>query len=699
MAQGKIVVTAEDKTQEALSSVQKNFLNVGHAVEEMGKKFSNAVGILAVVEALKKAGEFAIDCVKEFGNMERTMIQLKTAFGDNEASFRNMNDLIEEMSTKTLSSKDDVEKLVAELASLGKSDSQIKQITEASVALSNVTGKDLNSSMLLINATYDGTAGKLGKLIPEIGNLTKNQLEAGGAVDILNSKFGAISNSMSTGIAQKFSNLSKSITEFKEELGADMAPKISPIVDWISKIATSWANNMRVMREYREAEAGYALEKSNEDKLKIALGQQLMVQQDMLARSRLLAAKMSDFTGGVTPTSTKDINNTLQFMGRQQEYKDINGTGGLKDKFEELAKQIKSLEDALKPNKGSTGGNLLEPNEAYSIHGNGTLFGDRGMGGLNGDQAAILNEFDKERIIGGTNLSSLGASGELMGSHPRLGSDYLSAGASGELGGGHPALGGLAALLEPLTSAFGPLVSAIQPLINIFMSANPVMGALMPIIQGFISVVGPAISAVIKPLFDALSNVGVMLGKAILPILQAITPIFNILANIIGIVLTPAIALLSPFIDMITMQLQLMEPVLKALEIAIIIMTSPLKFLADLFTWIGTVFQTVGHNIAEFANHILDPWNAHYSGVGDFSSDAFTGLAGEIAKAWAEDPTSNLSAYGTGTGSSGSSAATYQGAPTVNVYITNNAPLVSDSSLDSFAEFIEVRINQKARFA
>jgi len=60
----------------------------------------------------------------------------------------------------SLASKDEIEGLVAELATLGKSDAEIDRITRAAVNLSNVTGQDLNTAFTLINGTYAGTAGK-----------------------------------------------------------------------------------------------------------------------------------------------------------------------------------------------------------------------------------------------------------------------------------------------------------------------------------------------------------------------------------------------------------------------------------------------------------------------------------------------------------------------------------------------------------
>jgi ABC-type transporter Mla subunit MlaD len=134
----------------------------------------NGFVVTAVVAGLKKITETAFECYQEFGEMDRRMQQLKIALGNNEESFSRNVDLIESLTQKTLSSKDEIENLIAELASLGKSDSQIQAIATAAVSLANITGKDLNSSFQLLNATYSGTTGRLSQIIPEIKNLTKD---------------------------------------------------------------------------------------------------------------------------------------------------------------------------------------------------------------------------------------------------------------------------------------------------------------------------------------------------------------------------------------------------------------------------------------------------------------------------------------------------------------------------------------------
>lgn len=74
--------------------------------------------------------------------------------------------------------------------SLGLSNDDARQLTETAAGMSKALGVDLNTAMRQIIATFDGTSGRLGKLIPELDGFSEAQLRSGAAVDLLQKKFG-----------------------------------------------------------------------------------------------------------------------------------------------------------------------------------------------------------------------------------------------------------------------------------------------------------------------------------------------------------------------------------------------------------------------------------------------------------------------------------------------------------------------------
>ena len=246
MAEGKFIIKAQNDIKEGLDAAKNDLNGFADVSQSIANKVKQIFSFAAAVKGLEELGKAAFECFQEFGESERRLKQLKIALDDNQESFSKATDLIDKLKTESLASKDDIEGLVTELASLGKSDKEINAIATAAVNLSNVTGKDLNASFATISSTFSGTAGKLEKLVPEIGNLTKEQLAAGGAADIINQKFGEMSQQLAEdNIPQKIKNIKDAWSEFRENLGQAVAPAFNPIIDAINAIITKWFQSTR----------------------------------------------------------------------------------------------------------------------------------------------------------------------------------------------------------------------------------------------------------------------------------------------------------------------------------------------------------------------------------------------------------------------------------------------------------------------
>lgn len=253
MAKGTFIIAAENRIKEGLDAAQRDLSQFGAATEKIGSTIKNALTVTAIAAALKQLGKAAIDCFVEFGEGERRLNTLKIALDNNAISIQKATSLIDKMAQQSLASKDDIEGLVAELASLGKSDAEIDQITRAAVNLANVTGKDLNSAFTLINATYSGTTGRLAQLLPEVKNLTTEQLAAGEATKLINDKFSELSAQLAANdIPQKLKSITDNWGDLKETIGAKVAPLFNPMLNGINSIITAWNSASRAAEAHRQ---------------------------------------------------------------------------------------------------------------------------------------------------------------------------------------------------------------------------------------------------------------------------------------------------------------------------------------------------------------------------------------------------------------------------------------------------------------
>jgi len=138
MAEGKVIITAQNKIHEGLESAKRDLLGFEDATKKVGDTIKRSLTVAAITAGIVELGKATFGAYKEFGEADRRLRQLKIALDGNEESYRKNIELIESLNKVTLASKDDVESLVAELASLGKSDAEIKKIAEAAVNLSNI---------------------------------------------------------------------------------------------------------------------------------------------------------------------------------------------------------------------------------------------------------------------------------------------------------------------------------------------------------------------------------------------------------------------------------------------------------------------------------------------------------------------------------------------------------------------------------
>ena len=188
-----------------------------------------AFTVTAIIAATKKLGDAMKDCFGEFSAADRTYRQLALALGDAHA-FERAKTIIDDLGRQTLASKGDIEEMVTQLAALGKSVDEIEAITTASVHLSNVTGKDLNTSMSSL--LHDGATSRLRRLGIDLSGVTAEQLAQGAAVDLVTEKLGDYSKMMAQeDSSQHLVNIKNTWSDIKVQIGGiidyNWAPMLS----------------------------------------------------------------------------------------------------------------------------------------------------------------------------------------------------------------------------------------------------------------------------------------------------------------------------------------------------------------------------------------------------------------------------------------------------------------------------------------
>ena len=253
-AQAKVIIKAEDNISKAVNSARKSLSSLEGAALKMGSLLKNALGFTAVAASVKKLGDAVYGCFSDFEEADRKYRQLGIALGNGE-SFERVGDTIAELSRQTLESKDSIETMVAELAALGKSSDDIDRISKAAVYLSNVTGRDLNSSMTTLMNTYSGTTTQLKRLGIDVSDLTAQELRNGAAVDRVIESLQVYSEELArTDTRQHLTNISNAWGDIKQSVGDlinfSFAPMIASFDDAMTgmqKRFDSWIQDVKIV--------------------------------------------------------------------------------------------------------------------------------------------------------------------------------------------------------------------------------------------------------------------------------------------------------------------------------------------------------------------------------------------------------------------------------------------------------------------
>lgn len=230
MATAKVIIAGQNNIGPAVKSAQRDISNLSNAAQKAGDTLKKAFTVTAIIASLKKLGEGCAKCFNEFWEAERKYRQLQIALKDNSAYSKAVS-TIRNLSRQTLSSKSDIESMVSELAALGKNSEEIDRISSAAVYLSNVTGKDLNSSMTTLLNTYSGTTTQLKKMGIDVSGLTKEELAQGAAIDAVISKLKVYSEQLAEiDTRQHLNNIKNSWGDIRQAIGDLVDFSFAPLI-------------------------------------------------------------------------------------------------------------------------------------------------------------------------------------------------------------------------------------------------------------------------------------------------------------------------------------------------------------------------------------------------------------------------------------------------------------------------------------
>lgn len=130
----------------------------------------------------------------------------------------------------------------AYLAALGLSEQQIGATIEAAAQLSAALNMDLGSAVKNLGKTFGGMTGELGESIPALKNLTKEQLQAGEAVNYVNQNYRGFAEAAAAIGTGPLTQLKNIIGDIAESFGVILLPTVQKIANKLKEMATAFQN-------------------------------------------------------------------------------------------------------------------------------------------------------------------------------------------------------------------------------------------------------------------------------------------------------------------------------------------------------------------------------------------------------------------------------------------------------------------------
>lgn len=213
----KGLVKAEQQAKrsgDAVEGYMRRGFNAGFSI--LNRQVLALGASLVAAFGARKALASAIGQESAINRINQAMISAGTFTNAASLSFQKMADEIQ----RTTTVSDDAALSAAALArNFSKTNEQAEKLTLAALDLSAATGDSLESAVEKLGGTLSGSAGKLGKLVPDVNNLTEAQLKAGGAVDIIAGRFKGFAEGEVNTFAGAMAQLGNKFDEVLEKIG------------------------------------------------------------------------------------------------------------------------------------------------------------------------------------------------------------------------------------------------------------------------------------------------------------------------------------------------------------------------------------------------------------------------------------------------------------------------------------------------
>lgn len=222
----KLVLTAEDNISDVIKKVS-DYLGDSGLGQSLTAVSTSFIAIKeateVVIGAFQKVNEVMQEGINDAANAEMVNKRLAMSMAsvgqytmDNYLAINEWSDALE---ASTGVAAEETKTLVGLGLQMGLTAEQSRKAAQAALDLSTATGQSLDGSFRALSMTLQGSSGKLEKMIPELANLTAEQLKNGDAIDLIAAKYEGFSGGAANSYIGAQKRIDNSIGDVKEAFG------------------------------------------------------------------------------------------------------------------------------------------------------------------------------------------------------------------------------------------------------------------------------------------------------------------------------------------------------------------------------------------------------------------------------------------------------------------------------------------------
>ncbi len=240
----KVSAQGAKKAGKDIGGLDKSIKKLGRSVLNTSVAYFGTTGL---INGLIKSAELA-------GIQEQAEKQLEFSLGKTSTALLNQASALQKVTTF---GDEAIISQQAFLASIGFTEEKIKQVIPVAMDLASATGMSLESAVRNTAKTFSGMAGELGELVPQIRDLTSEQMKAGDAVRVMGDLFGGQAQIQAQTYAGSVEQLKNELGDMAENIGTIVIPIFQKLSPHLKTAISFWQEYLNVGEKTSEQTSDY----------------------------------------------------------------------------------------------------------------------------------------------------------------------------------------------------------------------------------------------------------------------------------------------------------------------------------------------------------------------------------------------------------------------------------------------------------